>query len=102
MTKEYYQNIKLDNIIKEIDLKLLDNLYKKYTNFYKYINENIMILNDFKLIISKKEIHELFNGISNKNMGILIKLIEKKQLNNPNINKDEAINYLKEEYRKLS
>ena len=101
MTKEYYQNIKLDNIIKEIDLKLLDNLYKKYTNFYKYINENIMILNDFKLIISKKEIHELFDGISNKNMGILIKLIEKKQLNNPNINKDEAINYLKEEYKKL-
>jgi hypothetical protein len=34
-------------------------------------------------------------------MGILIKLIEKKQLNNPNINKDEAINYLKEEYQKL-
>ena len=102
ITKEYYQNIKLDNIIKEIDFKLLDNLYKKYEKFHQYINENIMILNDFKLIISKKEIHELFNGISNKNMGILIKLIEKKQLNNPNINKDEAINYLKEEYKKLS
>ena len=103
VSNEYVNKINSNNILNDIDNNVLDEIFNKYYEFFKFIKkENLENVNQIKPIIDGKEIQKLFPGLSARYLGLMGEILVNKQIENNNIiTKDIAIKTIQEKIEEL-
>ena len=97
ISEEYlnYLNNK-ENIIEAIDLDAINNIINKYMKIFEFIkNEKLENIENIKPLIDGKQIKQIFNIKNGKDIKKIIDILIQKQINNPEITKEECISLIK-------
>ena len=96
-------NMKSNEIFDKFDDNMLDNIFNKYFELYKFIKkEKLENVNEIKPIMDGKEIQKNFPGIPFKYIGTLRDSLINRQIETSyNFSKDDAINLLKSKIQEL-
>ena len=85
-----------NNIIEKIEEEKFNIVLQKYEIFYKYlIDEHLDKISEIKPILNGKDIKKDLNITDGKLIGSYLSKLIEEQIKNPNLTKEEAINYLK-------
>ena len=103
VSDEYIKKNNTNNILDKFDDNILDSIFNKYFEFYKYIKkENLENVNELKSILDGKEIKKHFPGLDKKYIGTMLDTLINKQIENNNeFSKSDAINEIKLKIQEL-
>ena len=99
---EYIVKIKPESLIDNInddELKTITEKYKKFFDFIK--NENMLHIDELKPIFNGKEIMKILEMKPSKEIGKLLEILLEEQIEKPNINKEEALDFLKKKRKEI-
>ena len=100
---EYIEKVELNKIISEIDENALQKIIERNKMFLNYIiNEDMLHIDKMKPLFNGKEILEILNTKSGKEIGILIEYLVEEQIKDPKISKEYAIELLKKKKEEIS
>ena len=100
---EYIENVKLNSLLCEIDENILQKIIDKIKAFFNYIiNEDLLYIEKMNALIDGKELQEILNIKSPKEVGPLIDYLLDEQIKDPKLNKDQAIELLKKKKEEMS
>jgi len=103
VAKEYVMKINSNDTLDKLDEDLLESIFQKYYNFYKFIKkENMENVCDIKPIIDGKGIKKIFSGIPDKYIGELLKTLINRQIETNNFSEEDAVNALKSKIEELN
>lgn len=93
---EYIEKNELNSILNEIDNNILQKIIEKNKIFLNYIiGEDMLHLDKIQPLLKGKEIIDILNIKSNKEIQLLNEFLIEEQIKNKNLNKLEAIELLK-------
>ena len=99
---EYIEKIELNSILNDLDNNFLQKIIEKNNMFLKYIvNEDMLHLDKVQPLLKGKEILDMLNIKSNKEIGKLNEFLIEEQIKNPKLNKSQAIELLKKKYEEI-
>ena len=100
---EYVNIIHCESLVDNINEDELKPLIEKYKKFFDFIkNENLLHADEIKPLLNGKEIMELLNIKPSKEVGLLINYLVENQIEEPNLNKDEAVNLLTRKRKEIA
>lgn len=100
---EYVEKINSNNVLDKLDDNILENIFQKYFEFYKYMKkENLENVDELKPIIDGKRLKKEFPGISLKNIGEIINILINKQIELNNFSEEDAMNVIKTKIEELN
>ena len=100
---EYVMKINSDDVLDKLDDDILEKVFQKYYEFYKYMKkENLENVDEIKPIIDGKRLKKEFPGISLKNIGEIINVLINKQIESNNFSEEDAMNVIKSKIEELN
>ena len=103
VANEYVMKNNFNDALVKLDDELLEKIFQKYYNFYKFMKkENMRNACDIKPIIDGKRIKKIFPGMPDKYIGQLIKALINKQIETNNFSEEDAEEVLKSKIVELN
>lgn len=100
---EYLSKEPKDKLIKKINFELLEEISKKYISFYKYLeSEKMTGLNEMKPIMDGAQLISEFKISPGKEIRFLLEYLIEKQIEDPGITKEAAIEYLSKKREEIA
>ena len=100
---EYIEKNELNSILNEINNDALQIIISKYKMFLNYlIEEDMLRLDQIQPLLKGKEIIDILNIKSNKEIQILNEFLIEEQIKNPKLNKIEAMELLKKKKNEIT
>ena len=103
VANEYVMKINSNEVLDKIDDDTLDNIFKKYFEFYEYmIKEKLENVDEIKPMFDAKRIKNDFQGLPKHYIGELLDTLVNKQIEaNYNLSEEDAIIALKNKIEEL-
>ena len=99
---EYVMKINSNNVLDKLDNNILEKVFLKYYEFYKYMKkENLENVDEMKPIIDGKRLKKEYPGIPLKYIGEIINILISKQIEINNFSEEDAMNVIKSKIEEL-
>ena len=99
---EYVMKINSNTVLDNLDDIILEKVFQKYYEFYKYMKkENLENVDEMKPIIDGKQLKKEYPGIPLKYIGEIINLLISKQIEINNFSEEDAMNVIKSKIEEL-
>ena len=101
---EYVMKIYSNKVLDKIDENMIENIFQKYFEFYKFLKkEKMENVDEMKPVIDGKRIKKEFPGITLNSIGKLVDAVINKQIEvDYNLSEEEGMKIIKEKIKEIN